>query len=115
MYQLSGERYRDGAHEWGVYQDAAEPSVWIEWFFLPSWDEHLRQHERATKHDQDIHARPRQFHLGAEPPEVSHPLAPLRAMQTVSPTQGNAACRHRKSTRLNSRPSSALRMQTSPS
>src|SRR3546814_4174676 len=66
MYQLSGERYRDGAHEWGVYQDAAEPSVWIEWFFLPSWDEHLRQHERATKHDQDIHARARQFHRGAE-------------------------------------------------
>src|SRR3546814_13200267 len=66
MYQLSGERYRDGAHEWGVYQDAAEPSVWIEWFFLPSWDEHLRQHERATTNDQDIHARARQFHRGAE-------------------------------------------------
>jgi MFS family permease len=91
MYELSDERYRDGAHDWGVYQDAADPSVWIEWFFLPSWAEHLRQHERATKHDQDIHARTRKFHRGAEPPEVSHFLAPLHAMQIGSTTKGGAA------------------------
>jgi MFS family permease len=86
-YELSDERYRDGAHAWGVYQDVAEPSTWIEWFFLPSWAEHLRQHERATKHDQDIHARARKFHRGAEPPEVSHLLAPLRTMQIGSTTK----------------------------
>ena len=91
MHELSDERYRDGAHDWGVYQDAADPSVWIEWFFLPSWAEHLRQHERATKHDQEIHARTRRFHRGAEPPEVSHFLAPLHAMQIGSTTKGGAA------------------------
>lgn len=79
MHELSGERYRDGAHDWGVYQDAADPGAWIEWFFLPSWAEHLRQHERATKHDQDIHARTRKFHRGAEPPQVSHFLAPVHS------------------------------------
>jgi len=91
MRELSDERYRDGAHDWGVYQDAADPSVWIEWFFLPSWAEHLRQHERATKHDQDIHALTRKFHRGAEPPEVSHFLAPLHAMQIGSTTKEGAA------------------------
>lgn len=91
MYELSDERYRDGAHDWGVYQDAADPSVWIEWFFLPSWAEHLRQHERATKHDQDIHGRARKFHRGAEPPEVGHFLAPLHEMQIASKTKGDAA------------------------
>lgn len=91
MYELSDERYRDGAHDWGVYQDAAAPSVWIEWFFLPSWAEHLRQHERATKHDEDIHARTRRFHRGAEPPEVSHFLAPRHAMPIGSTTRGGAA------------------------
>jgi hypothetical protein len=88
MYELSDERYRDGAHDWGVYQDAAVPSTWIEWFLLPSWAEHLRQHERTTKHDQDIHTRAREFHRGAEPPEVSHFLAPLHAMQIGSTTKG---------------------------
>ncbi|MEO3431905.1 MFS transporter [Inquilinus sp. CAU 1745] len=90
MHEIAGERYRDGAHDWGVYQDAAEPGAWIEWFFLPSWAEHLRQHERATKHDQDIHARAREFHLGAEPPEVSHFLAPLHSTQIVAKTKGGA-------------------------
>ena len=88
MHELGGERHRDGAHDWGVYQDAAEPGAWLEWFFLPSWAEHLRQHERTTKHDQDVHARARAFHRGAEPPEVSHFLAPLRIAQRVAKTQG---------------------------
>ncbi len=90
MHELSDERYRDGAHDWGVYQDAAHPSAWIEWFFLPSWAEHLRQHERTTKHDQDVHARAREFHRGAEPPEVSHLLAP-HGMQIGSTTKEGAA------------------------
>lgn len=86
MEAVSGERYRDGAHEWGVYQDAAKPQVWIEWFCLPSWAEHLRQHERTTRHDQDTHARARAFHRGEEPPRVHHYLAPARS--AVEPGRG---------------------------
>jgi predicted MFS family arabinose efflux permease len=85
MHELSGERFRDGAHDWGVYQDAAEPTAWIEWFFLPSWAEHVRQHARVTKHDHDIQARARAFHLGDSPPEVGHYLAPART--TASPAR----------------------------
>ncbi len=73
---LSSERYRDGAYEWGVYQDAANPRRWIEWFFVSSWAEHLRQHERVTRHDQDVHGSVRAFHRGKGPPEVQHYLAP---------------------------------------
>ncbi|MHA7778037.1 MFS transporter [Roseibium sp. M-1] len=83
IYDLSDERYRDGAHNWGVYQDAADPGVWIEWFLLPSWAEHLRQHERVTSHDRDIHARVRKFHREAEPPKIRHFLAPVRSGQTT--------------------------------
>lgn len=88
MHEVADERYRDGAHEWGLYQDAAEPGAWLEWFFLPSWAEHLRQHERVTKHDQDIHARARAFHRGTEPPEVSHFLAPIHATQIAEKSKG---------------------------
>jgi MFS family permease len=77
-YELSGERYRDGAYDWGIYQDAADPRSWTEWFFVSSWAEHLRQHERATRHDLDTHARTRAFHRGESPPEVRHHLAPAR-------------------------------------
>jgi MFS family permease len=78
IYVLSGERYRDGAYDWGVYQDASNPRVWTEWFFVSSWAEHLRQHERATRHDQDIHEQTRVFHRGQSEPEVRHYLAPVR-------------------------------------
>jgi hypothetical protein len=77
-HELSGERYRDGAYDWGVYQDASNSRFWTEWFFVPSWAEHLRQHERATRHDQDIHQRVRTFHRGKSDPEVHHYLAPAR-------------------------------------
>jgi len=87
--ELSHERYRDGAHDWGVYQDAADPRLWIEWFFLPSWAEHLRQHERATKHDEDIHARASTFHRGSEPPQVHHYLAPARRLGEASKEKGH--------------------------
>ena len=76
MHDLSGERYRDGAHDWGIYQDAADPRQWMEWFFVSSWAEHLRQHDRVTRHDQDVHDAARAFHRGANPPEVGHYLAP---------------------------------------
>ncbi|MGE5766874.1 MAG: MFS transporter [Bacteroidota bacterium] len=78
IYELSGERYRDGAYEWGIYQDAADPRSWTEWFFVPSWAEHLRQHERATRHDHDIHTRARAFHRGKSAPQARHHLAPVR-------------------------------------
>jgi MFS family permease len=80
IHELSGERYRDGAYDWGVYQDAADPRVWTEWFFVSSWAEHLRQHERATRHDQDIHERARAFHRRTSEPEVRHYLAPVRSV-----------------------------------
>jgi predicted MFS family arabinose efflux permease len=76
IHRLSGERYRDGAYDWGVHQDAADPRIWVEWFFLSSWAEHLRQHERTTVADQDVHASVRAFHTGDVPPKVDHLLAP---------------------------------------
>ena len=79
---LAGERYRDGAYQWGVYQDSQATGRWIEWFLLPSWAEHLRQHERATHHDRDIQLAVRRFHVGEREPRVRHWLAP--ATQTTN-------------------------------
>ena len=85
MSDLSGERYRDGAHDWGVYQDAASPRHWIEWFFLPSWAEHLRQHQRHTQHDVQNHTRAQAFHRGMRAPEIRHYLAPRTAETRAAP------------------------------
>ncbi|MEL7536437.1 MAG: MFS transporter [Pseudomonadota bacterium] len=75
IHQLAGERYRDGAYQWGIYQKSDSTAVWREWFLLASWAEHLRQHERITVHDRSLHEAVRQFHVGDTPPIVSHWLA----------------------------------------
>ena len=78
VHALSAERYRDGAYHWGVYQDLANPKVWVEWFFLSSWAEHLRQHDRATVSDTALHDRVRGFHVGPGDPQIMHLLASSR-------------------------------------
>jgi len=65
-------RRRDGAVGWGLFQDMAEPERFLEAFMVESWAEHLRQHERMTKADIAVEERVRSFHLGAQPPVVSH-------------------------------------------
>ncbi len=70
--KLARERRRDGAYAWGLFEDAAEDGRFVETFFVRSWLEHLRQHERVTNADrvlQDAVAR-----LAAEP-KVSHLVA----------------------------------------
>ncbi len=74
--RLSAERRRDGAYQWGLMQDAADPACFTEWFLLQSWAEHERQHARVTRADAEVHAQVRNFHLGSEPPSVRHLLGP---------------------------------------
>jgi Transmembrane secretion effector len=41
-------------------------------FVVESWLEHMRQHERVTRSDLAIEAEVRKFHIGPDPPRVSH-------------------------------------------
>ena len=75
---MSGERRRDGAYAWGLFEDAAVPGRYIESFLVASWLEHLRQHERVTAADRDIEERARQFLLEGTEPIVTHLIAPKR-------------------------------------
>jgi MFS family permease len=49
--QNSRERRRDGAYDWGIFEDPADEGRFIETFLTDSWLEHLRQHRRVTKGD----------------------------------------------------------------
>jgi quinol monooxygenase YgiN len=71
MQALSLTRRRDGAIQWGMYQDLSDPSRFVETIVVESWAEHKRQFERVTKEDKEIEERVRAFHIGDEPPKVS--------------------------------------------
>ena len=65
-------RLRDGAYRWGLYNDSAVPTRFVETFVVESWAEHLRQHERVTVADREVERTVRAFHTGATPPTITH-------------------------------------------
>ncbi|OWW21193.1 MFS transporter [Noviherbaspirillum denitrificans] len=75
LQALASERRRDGAFAWGVSEDTADPERLLEWFFVESWAEHLRQHQRVSRMDADLQAEVTRFHAGPMPPKVSHYVA----------------------------------------
>jgi len=70
--RLRAERLRDGALDWHVLMDIADPCRRVEVFIVESWLEHLRQHERVTHADKELQDQVNSFHNGPEPPRVSH-------------------------------------------
>jgi MFS family permease len=75
MRRLGEVRLRDGAVQWGLYFDVGHPGHVVEVFFSTSWNEHLRHHERTSHDDQVLQERASSFHLGSEPPRVTHATA----------------------------------------
>jgi MFS family permease len=67
------ERKRDGAYAWGIFQDTADAGRFVETFFLESWIEHLRQHQRVTNADRVLEQR--LMGLLLEPSRVTHLIA----------------------------------------
>ena len=68
-------RLSDGAFPWDLFSDAALPGRYVELFLVGSWDEHVRQHERAIVSNRTSQDQVRAFHVGSEPPKVSHLLS----------------------------------------
>jgi predicted MFS family arabinose efflux permease/quinol monooxygenase YgiN len=80
MRAMRRVRRRDGAYRWGLFEDVADPSCFVETYVVHSWAEHLRQHERFTAEDLAVRDRVRSFHIGEDPPAVSHYIHPDAAM-----------------------------------
>jgi MFS family permease len=78
-------RRRTGATSWRAWRDSAEPGRIIEQFEVATWEEHLRQHERVTKRDQERLDDVRELTDPAHPPVVTHWLATTLPADGESP------------------------------
>jgi MFS family permease len=67
LAEYSRARRRDGAYDWGIFEDLAVEGRFIESFRTDSWLEHLRQHQRVTMADQLQETAVRNFQLGGGP------------------------------------------------
>nr|WP_296071992.1 MFS transporter [uncultured Actinoplanes sp.] len=73
MEQVRGSRLRTGASRWGLFRDGEAPDRFVEVYQLPTWEDHLRQHDgRLTGSDEE--AEKRAVALARGPAEVTHLL-----------------------------------------
>jgi hypothetical protein len=72
MRDLRQLRLRDGAVDWVLERDLADPEQFVESFHVRSWQEHLRQHERLTQADLSLENEIRELGAGGGQPLVTH-------------------------------------------
>ena len=72
MRELRRVRLRDGAEDWALERDLADPEHFVEEFHVRSWQEHLRQHERLTQADLPLEREVRELGAGGGQPPVTH-------------------------------------------
>jgi MFS family permease len=73
---LGRARRRTGAMSWSVYRDADRENRFIESYVLPSWDEHMRQHQRRTVTDLELQEDVRQYLREGTEPTAKHFVEP---------------------------------------
>jgi predicted MFS family arabinose efflux permease len=91
LYAGRYARRRTGAVSWRVWRDAADPGRVLEQFVVGSWDEHLRQHERVSLHDQQRLDEITAMTDPSRPATVTHWLAAQPQSSSSAPPSDVAA------------------------
>lgn len=103
MQEVQLSRQRNGAYGWSIARDIADPELWTERYHCPTWLDYLRQRNRATHSERELHQNAIAFHLGPEPVRVRRMLerpfgsvrwkeeTPDRAAEEVLPVVAQAA------------------------
>jgi len=63
-------RVRDGARNWQLLRDLADPRLWVESYETPTWVEYVRHNSRRTNADAGWTERLRGLHRGQKLPTV---------------------------------------------
>jgi hypothetical protein len=74
MQQVQLTRHRNGAYDWSIARDIADPELWTERFHCPTWLDYLRHRSRHTAAELEIQQRAEDFHRGTEPVRVRRRL-----------------------------------------
>ena len=82
MQQWGKARRRDGASDWNILQDTRQEQVYMEYFVVSSWLDHLRQHERITRQDARLQLRIRELQRNGTQPTITHYVKPAEVKPT---------------------------------
>ncbi len=56
MLEVQRVRQRNGAFDWSISRDIANPALWTERCVFPTWGDYLRHRERFTEVDREVQA-----------------------------------------------------------
>jgi quinol monooxygenase YgiN len=76
MSELGQNRRRDGAMQWWVFQDTADPLRFVETWIEATWADHLRNHERTSVAYQELEQRIRDLTRSGSTITTRHFIAP---------------------------------------
>jgi hypothetical protein len=62
MLKMQRTRMRNGAFDWSLSRDIADPALWTERFHCPTWADYLRLRARFTHSDRELQHRADAFH-----------------------------------------------------
>jgi hypothetical protein len=92
MAERRRTRRRDGARNWRLLRDLADPQLWIERYETPTWLDYIRLNNRATQHDAAVPERLRALHRGSEAPRVRRRIErQTSSSPTPSPGTGESS------------------------
>lgn len=66
MMRMQGMRNRIGAFDWSIARDIANPALWTERYYCPTWGDYLRMRGRYTQADFAIQAEADSFHRASD-------------------------------------------------
>jgi len=82
-------RRRDGALDWTLSQDLADPTRWFEHFEVPTWLDYVRFHTRTTQADAHISDRILSLQIDSAPPRVRRMLEWKGGAVRLGPAEGD--------------------------
>src|ERR1700739_3340106 len=92
MQEVQLSRQRNGAYGWSIARDIADPELWTERYHCPTWLDFLRQRNRATQIERELHQKAADFHIGADPIRVRRMLErPFGSVRWKEETPDRAA------------------------
>lgn len=69
---LRAFRLQNGARQWGIFVDIADPTRYREVYLEEDWGSHLRQHERVSAYETEVASKVYAFHRNPDMPPVTH-------------------------------------------
>jgi MFS family permease len=78
-------RRRDGARNWRVLRDLADPQVWVERYETPTWLDYVRLNHRLTRDDAIVPERLLALHRGVGGPRVRRMIERQTSSLPVEP------------------------------